>query len=151
MKSAKKFVSGNVTKRVDCEGCGRSYEYDMSRTVMGSSSRTATTQAEADAQAQEDANTKLQTALATECDAVCCPACGALTKAMKARRWKHLGDALACTGVGLGILLAVFVLMLIMHRILIFGALGGAFCVLLGLIIFAAGAKDMIAPRKGRL
>jgi hypothetical protein len=151
MSSAKKLVSGKVTKKVDCAGCGRSYEYAMSRTVMGSSSKNAVTQAEADAQALEDANAKLQAALVNDCDPVCCPSCGAFTKEMKTYRWKRFGAALACTGVGAGILLVVFLLMLLMHKILIIGALGGAVCVLLGLALFAIAAIDLMAPKKGRL
>ena len=151
MSSSKKFASGKITKKVDCAGCGRSYEYDLSRTVMGSSSKNAANQSEADAQALEDANTKLQTALAKDCDPVCCPACGAFTKEMKTYRWKRFGAALACTGVGSGILLVVFVLMLLMHKILIIGAAGGAVCVLLGLALFVISAIDLMAPKKGRL
>lgn len=151
MISSRKVASGTVTKRVDCAGCGRSYEYDMSRTTMGKSSTDVETQAEADAQALEDANAKLKTALENDCDPVCCPSCGTLTKEMKAYRWKRFGAAFACMGGGVGILLVVFLLMLLMHKLLIVGALLGAVCFLLGLAILAIGTVDLLAPKKGRL
>jgi len=54
-------------------------------------------------------------------------------------------------GVGVGILLAVFLLMLVTNRILIIGALGGAVCVLIGMAILAIGTKEMLAPKRGRV
>ena len=151
MSSSKKFVSGKVTKRVDCAECGRSYEYDLSRTVMGSSTKGAATQAEADAQAVQDAETKLKAGLANGCDVVSCPSCNALTKEMKSYRLKRFGAAFACMGGGAGILLVVFLLMLLLHKILIFGAVMGVVCFLLGLAILAIGIKETLVPKKGRL
>ena len=151
MSSSKKVVSGKVTKRVDCSNCGRSYEYEMSRVIMGNSSKDAANQAEADAQALNDANTKLQAALADGCDPVACPSCGALTKEMKTYRWKRFGAALTCIGVGVGILLVVYCAMLLTHRIHIFGALMGIVCVLLGVILLAISIIDLAAPKKGRI
>jgi hypothetical protein len=150
MSTAKKFVSGKVTKRVDCAGCGRSYEYDLSRTVMGSSSKQAATQSAAEAEALEDANTKLKAALANDCDPVCCPSCGALTKEMKTYRWKRFGWGFACLGMGAGVLLLELLLALFLHRILIVVGLLGAGCLLLGLAVLGIGIMDLLAPKKGR-
>jgi len=151
MNSATKNVIGTVTKKVDCSGCGRSYEYDLTRTVTGKSRTGAATRPEAEIQALQDANAKLASALAAGCDPVACPACGAFTKEMKIYRWKRFGAGLTCTGVGAGILLAVYLLMMVMHKVLIVGALGGALCVLLGLALLTIAAIDLVAPKKGKL
>ena len=140
-----------MTKKVACAVCGCSYEYDMTRTVGGSSLKNAATQADANAQALEDAESKLQAALAGGCDPVACPSCGAFTKEMKSYRWKRLGAAFASTGVGLGILLVVLLLMLALHRILVVAAILGVVCVLLGLALFAISLVDLVLPKKGRL
>jgi hypothetical protein len=150
MRTARKFASGTVTKKVDCPGCGRSYEYDLSRTVVGRSSKSAATATAAAAQALADANTKLQDALASECDPVCCPACGALTREMKTYRWKNLGAAFAGLGVGIGILLVVYLLMVFLKKVFILAALLGMVCFVLGLAVLAIGVVNMVAPKKGR-
>src|SRR4051794_8444869 len=149
MISSRKFASGNVAKQVHCAGCGRSYEYDLSRTVMGKSSKVAATQPEADAQAAQDAETKLKAALATDCDLVPCPSCGAVTAEMKIFRRKRFGAAFAAMGGGAGILLVVFLLMLFLHRIFIVAAGLGVICFLLGLAILALAIKETVAPKKG--
>ena len=151
MCSSKKIASGTVTKRVDCEGCGRSYVYDLSRTVTGTSSKRAANQTEADAQAFEDAKAKLQTALANGCDPVGCPCCGTFTKEMKIYRWKRFGAAFACLSVGAATLLVVYLLILSMHKILIVATLLGAVCFFLGLAILGVGTLDLLVPKKGRL
>src|ERR1019366_8368422 len=151
MSSSKKFASGAVTKRVDCAGCGRSYEYDLSRTVMGSSAKGAATRSEAGAQAVQDADAKLKAALANDCDLVSCPSCGAITKEMKAYRLKRFGAAFACMGVGPGILLVVFLLVLMMKKLLIVAAVLGVVCFLLGFAILLIGTKEALAPKKGRI
>lgn len=151
MISARKFVSGKATKQVDCCGCGRSYEYELSRTVWGKSSKSAVTQEEADAQAMAEANTKLEAALAKDCDPVACPSCGAFSMEMKAYRWKRFRAALALLGVGAAVFLVVFLMMLFLHRILIFAALLGAVCVLLGSGLLLVCVIDMVAPKKGRV
>lgn len=151
MSSSRKFASGTVTKRVDCAGCGRSYEYDLSRTVMGSSSKDAPTQSEADAQAAQAADAKLKAALANDCDLVPCPSCGAITKEMKAYRLKRFGAAFACMGVGAGILLVVFLLMLFLNKIYFVMAAMGAACLLLGFAVLGVAIKEALVPKKGKL
>ena len=140
----KKHITGKVTKKVACAVCGCSYEYDITRTVGGSSLKNAVTQADANAQALEDAETKLLAELA-------CPSCGAFTKEMKSYRWKRLGAAFASTGVGIGILLVVLLLMLALHRILVVAAILRVVCVLLGLALFAISLIDLVLPKKDRL
>jgi hypothetical protein len=151
MASSRKFASGSVTKRVDCAGCGRSYEYDLARTVMGASSKDVPTQVEADVQATQAADAKLATALANDCDLVPCPSCGAITKEMKAYRLKRFGAAFIGMGGGAGILLVVFLLMLFLHKIYFVMAAMGALCFLLGFAVFGIAIKEALLPKKGRL
>jgi len=151
MASSRKLATGKVTKRVDCAGCGRSYEYDLAHTVMGASSKDAPTQAEADTQAAQAADAKLAAALANDCDLVPCPACGAITKEMKVYRRKRFGAALACMGGGAGILLVVFLLMLFLNKIYFVAAGLGALCFLLGFAVLSVAIKEALLPKKGRL
>lgn len=117
---------------------------------MGSS-KGAATQPEADAQALQDAEAKLKTALANDCDLVSCPSCGAITKEMKAYRMKRFGDGFACMGVGVGISLAVFLVMHFTGRLYLVAAGLGVLCLLLGLAILGIGIKEALAPKKGKL
>jgi hypothetical protein len=151
MASSRKLATGKVTKRADCAGCGRSYEYDLARTVMGASSKDAPTQAEADAQATQAADAKLAAALANDCDLAPCPSCGAVTKEMKAYRRKRFGAAFLCMGGGAGILLVVFLLMLFLHKIYFVMAGMGALCFLLGFAVLSIAIKEAVLPKKGRL
>jgi hypothetical protein len=147
---SRKVVRGTVTKHVDCAGCGHSYEYEMTRLAVGTSARTVASPAEADAQALADANAKLEASLASDCDPVCCPACGALTPQMNRYRRKRLIAAFACMGSGLGILIGVYLLMLLMHRVLLVVTLVGVLCLLLGLAILLVRATGVIIPKRGR-
>ena len=151
MASSRKLATGKVTKRVDCAGCGRSYEYDLARTVMGASSKDAPTQAEADAQAAQAADAKLAAALANDCDLVPCPSCGAITKEMKTYRLKRFGAAFLGMGGGAGILLVVFLLMLFLHKIYFVMAGMGAVCFLGGFAVFGIAIKETLLPKRGRL
>jgi hypothetical protein len=147
---SRKVVRGTITKHVDCANCGRSYEYEMSRAAVGTSARTAASQVAADAQALADANAKLKAALASECDPVCCPSCGALTPQMNRYRRKRLGAAFACMGSGLLILIGAYLLMLLMQRVLLVVTLLGVLCLLLGLAILLVGAPGVLIPKRGR-
>jgi hypothetical protein len=151
MASSRKLATGKVTKCVDCAGCGRSYEYDLARTVMGASSKDAPTQAEADLQATQVADAKLAAALANDCDLVPCPSCGAITNEMRKYRRKRFGAAFLGMGGGAGILLVVFLLMVFLNKIYFVGAAVGALCFLLGFAVLSVAIKEVLLPKKGRL
>lgn len=79
-------ATGSVKKQVTCESCSHQYEYEMTRTAIGSYSGFALTRQKADEEAAADAAQKLKTMLEIECDVVPCPKCGALTRQMKAAK-----------------------------------------------------------------
>ena len=150
MSFAHKMVSGKVTKQVNCDGCGRPYQYELERTVIGKSSKSAATQAEADAQAAQDAEAKLAASLASSCDLVACPSCGAITKEMKMYRLRFFGATFACLGIGSAALLAVYLESIYLKRIHIFPAVAGAVCLLLGVALFVVGVMKVTIPKKAK-
>lgn len=150
MSTAQKSAKGTITKRVSCESCGCSYQYEMTRIVFAKCSNELATQNEVDAEAQHDAEVKLNIKLTDDCDVVACPSCGAITQAMKARRRGFFVASFACIGIGAGALLIVFVAMLLVHRVYIFPAVVGFGMLLLGAFVLLFGSWRMLLPRKGR-
>jgi hypothetical protein len=151
MSFAQKMVSGSVTKHVSCTRCGRPYQYELERTVIGKSSKGAATTAEAQAQASQDADAKLAANLASGCDLVACPACGAITQEMKTYRLKFFGATFACLGFGIAALAAVYLGSIYLHRIYLYPAAGGALCLLLGIALFVVGIMKVAIPKKAKL
>ncbi len=75
-------VRGSVRKQVTCECCGHQYDYEMTRSGSGSYRGFAWTRSEGQEKAAPQAVEDLQEKLATECDVVPCPRCGAITREM---------------------------------------------------------------------
>ena len=149
MSYAQKLASGKAAKQVTCSGCGRTYGYELSRSVIGKSSKDAATKEEAEAQAAQDADAKLKLALASECDMVSCPSCGAITDEMKAHRRKFFAMAFAACGIGVGGSLLVYLCTIFLHRIFIFAAAASGVCLLLGVLVLILAGPKILMPRKG--
>ncbi|TAK90861.1 MAG: hypothetical protein EPO07_20040 [Verrucomicrobia bacterium] len=150
MSFAQKMVSGKITKTVACPKCGRPYEYEMKRTVLGKSSKTAATQAAAESEAAADADAKLKASLDSDCDLVSCPSCGAITDEMKKERRKFFGITLAGFGISIGGLLLIYLYFVFSHRILIVAAVLCGVCLLLSVVMLIIGITKKLVPRKGK-
>ena len=100
---------GQITKVVRCEGCGRSYAYELKRTGHGA--------AQGHSEAIRRAWENLQRALTIGVEVIPCPACGWYQSNMipKARRLHHRWMGYVGSCLTLGLILPAFFGLVINH------------------------------------
>lgn len=88
-------LQGHTVKRVECEGCGRSYVYRLERDALGVSTYPIRPR-KAKLDATADAEKQLQKTLRDEIDIVPCPECGHFQEPMvRLSKRNHLRGLLA--------------------------------------------------------
>lgn len=133
-------VTGSREVLVACEHCAHHYTYTLTREVTKTVEDSD--QARARQLAQEQAEEELKNQLATDSDVVPCPQCGKLSARMRQARMQNRKAGVVGVGIGIGlsvvgaiVLLLVYWIGEVLHRLYYVVGLLAAGLVLFGLIV----------------